>query len=675
MEVDTLKKLFKMFKHFVVLAVTLSLLCSVAVYVSAVDDTNMIKYDFDGSDESFKTYRESGATSTLSSAQGCLQIDFTGTSGKAAGFKTTKFTINRSFHNFINFSIKVPTDKVKFRIFMMTESDQVYTSWSEGNGGLNVVSNDGLFHTYSLNLDSANTHTTRPKKVADGTYYLRFDILMLDDLTVTQKAFVDWIVISEGLYSGDVLDFGGKTFFQKNESGMKELEYNEEKGCFVADDGLGMIGLDRVMPTDSYSMVMRYPVTEKGRYRIFGDIHPVDSKGDGTIIKIYKNNEIIKQGYFPSGQKGAIDIRLLANDGDIIDVEATIKDYVGHNYTEWSMNVSKVPSVVGNNVTSTVLGKTSNVVTESNLSDYLGSNKPENVKIYTTLYGVKHNMEYDSSKKRWQLNEKYVRTENINASDERERVEDMVWQNAVADNNYVSETQVRTSSNPVSNATTYIETPVATTGTILIDGVVNVASSEDGELVKLYLNNELLWSNRIGGETSNRYDEAYDNKYFIKDLSVVANVEAGDILKFGFNRWRLVNSNEYVDISDIKIKYVEGELLSKSTRWFLENSIVIDTIENTMYINGEETSSDVYIENGTTYISIFAAKTLFGNDIISDGNAYIPLRSVAESCGKNVVWTADRLIIIHDGIDGALTYNELSEIEAKTEIKGGDLFD
>ena len=477
--------------------------------------------------------------------------------------------------------------------------------------------------------------------------------------------------------AGDfALDFGGKTFFQKNESGIKELQYNEQKECFVADDEIGVIGLDGVMPSDRYSMVMRYVVTEDGRYRVFGEVNPVDPKGDGTIIKVYKNDEMLRQWYFPAGKEGAIDFRLLAKEGDVIDVEASIRNYVGHNYTEWSMDVSKVPSVIGNSIASTVLGSAAGVLSETLLSDYLGYNKPDNVRIYTTLYGIPYDMEYNLAQQRWQLNEKYVRQDNINASNGRVPLEEMVDQNAVDDNNYVSKTQIKTSSNPTSNATTYIELPITKDGTIMVDGEVKVSSSsKDGELVKVYLNDKVLWSNRLGEEASNRYDEPYENKFFLKDVHAVANVKAGDTLKFSFNRWRFAYSGEYIDISDIKIKYIVGDVLSENTRWLLENSLIVDTLDKSMYINGKKQSADVYIENGTTYLSANSVKDLLGNTATLDGKDYIPLRSVAESLGKNVLWTAGRLVIIHDGIDGAFTYNELSEIEVKVETKGGDLFD
>lgn len=467
----------------------------------------------------------------------------------------------------------------------------------------------------------------------------------------------------------------GKTFFQKNTKGVKQLEPNPETGVYVADDGVAFVGLEGVYPSDKYSMVQRYVVKESGRYRVTGRVKPVDAKGSGTVIKIYKNDQIMKQGYFPPLSDGAIDIRFLAEIDDVIDVEACIDDYVGHNYTEWSIDVSRVPSSIANNTSTTVLGTSPNIISETKLSDYLGSNKPDDVKIYTTLYGIKHEMEYNSTNKRWQLNEKYIRRENIIASDERVSLEEMVYQNDVEDNNYVSETQVRTSSNPTSNATTYIEIPITKAGTILVDGKMALNSSADGELVKVYLNDKVLWSNRLGGDVSTKYDEPYESKFFVDDVHAVANVKAGDILKFGFNRWRFAYSSEYVDISDIKIKYIEGEMLSENTRWSLEHSIVIDTVDKCIYIDGKRQSVDVYVDNGTTYISAFSAKSLFGENITTDGKAYIPLRKVVESIGKNVVWAANRLVIVHDGFDDVFTFNELSEIETKMEIKGGDLFD
>ena len=51
------------------------------------------------------------------------------------------------------------------------------------------------------------------------------------------------------------------------------------------------------------------------------------------------------------------------------------------------------------------------------------------------------------------------------------------------------------------------------------------------------------------------------------------------------------------------------------------------------------------------------------------------LRTVAENSGKTVVWAANRYVIVHNGIPGMYTWNELSEISAYSEITGGVLYE
>ena len=88
-------------------------------------------------------------------------------------------------------------------------------------------------------------------------------------------------------------------------------------------------------------------------------------------------------------------------------------------------------------------------------------------------------------------------------------------------------------------------------------------------MTKIYLNGRILWSNRVGSEQSLRWDDKYDEVYFLNNINAMAKVKSGDTLTFVFNKWR-DDWNDNVDITDVKLMYVEGDVLSETTKWKLK---------------------------------------------------------------------------------------------------------
>lgn len=249
------------------------------------------------------------------------------------------------------------------------------------------------------------------------------------------------------------------------------------------------------------------------------------------------------------------------------------------------------------------------------------------------------------------------------------------WQSEVpGDGGYISAEAV----SPGSAADTVMEQTISQAGLIRIEGNLPVSDKSDGVLSKIYLNGTEIWSSRVGGERSVRWDEKYDTSYFLNSIHVTAEVQVGDKLTFRFNRWRLAATDD-VRIDDVRIKYITGSVLSKTTQWKLKKSVVVDTEAKLVYRNGASESADVFVENETTYMAVSDIPKVLGDTdmsgqaIIVNGKEYLPLRDAANHAGRVVVWAAERLVLIHDGIPVFFGFPELSEIS--TAMKGGGLFD
>lgn len=446
------------------------------------------------------------------------------------------------------------------------------------------------------------------------------------------------------------------TYFQKSADGTEtQLEYNEEKEGYLAADGLAFISSRNVMPTDEYSLIRRYVVPEDGRYRVYGNLVSSNKEGSGVILVVYKNSEEVWRQYFPAAEKQIIDVRMLSVTGDIIDVEARVADFEGWNYSEWSYDVSKyVGTLFCSAATST--GYAYDTLSSFTLGSLIGTTQgANNTHIYSFKNDLKYDMDYNATNKRWESS--IVTSGGL----------------VPADGGYVS-TEI---AYPGSASDTVIETTLTSDGILRIDGDLLSNNSGDGVVGKIYLNDELLWSSRVGGERAVRWDEPFDVSYFSNKINAVANVKSGDTLKFTFNKWRKVTGDQ-VDVKGITMTYIDTkDVRSKTTLWKIKNSTVIDTSTASVKVNGNTVTADVKYADDTTYIAKDALINIFGTDVkysgttVSfDGKEYVPVRAAAEQNGKSVVWAADRYAIVYGGIPVLYGYPELSEIKTFTENGG-----
>ena len=451
-----------------------------------------------------------------------------------------------------------------------------------------------------------------------------------------------------GAFSGEEKN----TYFQKKDGVMTELQYNEEKEGYVAEDGQAFISGYNVMPSDEYSVVRKYNVTEDGRYRIKAVMRSDDIRSNGNVIKVYKNGEEIWKQLFVDDEDGTMDIRVFALKDDIIDVEVCKNEFGGYNYCDWELSISKFVGTLP--CTATVAaGRSSSIEEEITLGSLVGAMQGQNGMQY---YSVKNDevfpMVYDNTEGRWKQDlssSRYTQS----------------WLVYMSQEGYISKTHIA----PGQHTQSVMETTISKDGILNIAGTFGIKGLSDGVVIDIYHNDKLLWSSRTGGARSVRWDEAYDTSYFNYTADVVAPVCTGDKLSFKFEMWRTPGDDD-VDISDIKLRYIGGNVLSDTTKWKMDNSIIIDTAKSCAYVNGVYEKIDSYVQDGTTYIAKADAERIF--NVSADGN-YVSVRAIAEANGKNVIWTADRLAIIYEGIPVMYGFSDVSEIE--TAIKVGELYE
>ena len=438
-------------------------------------------------------------------------------------------------------------------------------------------------------------------------------------------------------------------YFQKKGDEMAKLEFNEATESYHASDGIAFINSEKFMTSNEYSLVKRYIVERNTRYRVSGTIKPLDDRNGGTILTIKKNGEKIWEQLFPDEKQGDFDVRMRANTGDNIDVELSTAEYTGYNCAEWNCSIAPFPGVAPC-AASTSVNHSYTVLREFSLGSLTGKTTENGVKFYSQRFSRKIPMTYDS------VNQKWV-------------------SGVEGDPGYFTSKAAF----PGKHYDSVMEYTVTEDGILKIDGNLAPDGASDGVVSKIYLNDEVIWSSRVGGERPVRWDEPYDVSYFAYNINTVARVKAGDTLKFSFNQWRLVKSDK-VDLSNVMLRYISGDVVSETTKWKLDRSIVVDTLQKTVRRNGVTESADVFVDNGTTYISAADAERVFGANAVPstqkksvDGIDYIPVRGAAEKVGKSVVWASDRLVLIHNGIPVLFTWAELSEIDVVLE--GGALFE
>ena len=431
---------------------------------------------------------------------------------------------------------------------------------------------------------------------------------------------------------------GNYTYFEKVSGNLSELQYDAVNDNFKASDGIGFISAYDIMPTDTTSFVKRYTVEADSRYRVSGNLTTTDNRGGGTVVTVYKNNDPVWKQMCPENTENDIDVRMRANKGDVIDIEIGVDKFGGFNYTEYALEVSRIPGTVPVVSATTSKGDTYGVGEEISLSSLITDNQSGQAKFYVNKNDVMFLMDKYSGG---------------------------TWTSS--DDNTAQSTPCKITNKSVSVGVNdaVIDVEMKKDGIIKLSGDFGFTGNSDGMVFKIYKNDSLLWSNRVGGERSVRWDEPYDVSYFQNEVNAVAEVKAGDVLRFRFNRWRL-HTGDTLNIDDIKISYVTGIPLSKTTKWKLNQSTVIDTEKKVAYKKGEAIPVDVYLENGTTYILTEDAKKLY--PVCPDTTqSYLPVRKVLEANGMAVTWAADRFVLTHDYIEVFFGYPELSEIKVAAE--------
>lgn len=441
------------------------------------------------------------------------------------------------------------------------------------------------------------------------------------------------------------------TYYEKDKNGnLTELAFDSSNGRYTASDKVAYISSYDFQLTENNTFVKRYVVQQDGRCRVAGYVLSDDNRGSGSLVTIYRNDNEVWQQFVPENESGNFDFRLLADKGDKLDVEVKPYKFAGYGYYEWSCGFSHVGGVIPEVKTSTGLGYNYLTTSESKLSDLIGTSSNNNSKVYLRKNDVLFDMSYDSSKSKW-INESNDKTASVGGG------------------------KVTVSTNDV-----VVDVNVQNDGMVKLSGNTAIATgTSDGMLAKVYLNDSLIWSNRVGGERSVRFDEPYDVSFFNNELNIVAEAKKGDKLTFTFNCWR-ETTGDTMDISNIKIAYIKGNPMSKTAKYKFNKSIAADTQTGNVYVNGKSAAADICLYDSTTYLLKADASKLFGEgcklpaDVKNiSGKEYISLRETAVLNGNTVWWTADRLVLINEELPIFFGYSDLAEIGVA--LKEGVLFE
>ena len=425
----------------------------------------------------------------------------------------------------------------------------------------------------------------------------------------------------------------GLEVFQKDKNGVLTVLYDVD-GVYTAKDNKAYISIDRVLPTEEYSFVKRFKVPQEGegRYRLYGKMNTQDG-GDKEII-VYKNAEQVWTQLFPNGEKGILDLRMYLKPGDAVDVE--IRSFDGTGEAAFNYKITEfLGTLFCEATTSSGYNFNEEGATTVSLGELLTDKN--NCEVFSIKYGQKLPMQFDEANGKW--------------------------------NNSIGDAQAgvqNTKIYPGTKTDTMAEINITQSGIMRIDGNMSVFDAGDGVLSKIYLNDELLWSSRVGGERAVMWNEPFDVSYFSNKINVVANVQSGDKLKLTFNRWRK-SVRDCVDISDVNVSYITGSILSDTTKYKLGKSQILDVNKNQFFYKGKK-----------AYMAKSDFEKLFGTGydetdyVYMISQKYINIEKAVKSLGKTCEVTDYGLIIIHEELPVYFGYAELSEI--KTAYKNRSLY-
>ncbi len=470
----------------------------------------------------------------------------------------------------------------------------------------------------------------------DITFPVKKDEKLYFKISKKANSYFDWVswfpVVS---YTDVKMDEEREEFnyFELTDSGYIPLSSSGESDTYITADGTSTIGRAGFNLANNKKLIRGYTVQKGGRHRVYGDI--AVSGSVGMIVDVLKNGESCWKQYIPPNSAQKLDFRMFAEINDSIDVLIEGENGAPVSGT-WNFNIINYVGTLFSYMTPNA-GFNYTVDKEFALSTKLKEKVGyDGVNIYQIKNDITYPMTQNSSE----------------------------WTSEIPGNNgYVTPYIV----NIGNEADTYIEYTVENAGPLRIEGTFDICESSDGAVVKVYLNDELLWSNRIGGERPVRWDEPFDVSYFLNEINVIAEVKEGDILKFSFDQWRLAE-NDGIGISDIKLKYVKGDVISKTTKYKLSKSTVIDVADKTLEVEGVRYGIDVFSEDGTIYIGKDDIHMVLGedSDIVRNGSVigdteYLPLQDIVEDNNKNIVMPDEEIAVIYDGLASAFSYPEISE--------------
>lgn len=444
-----------------------------------------------------------------------------------------------------------------------------------------------------------------------------------------------------GLQVKDVGVFGAdnELFFEKTESGLVAAEKNSSDGKFYGTDNVSYINDSVINVNNQTKMIKRKEIGDVGRYRVRGSITPKAS-GGSIELYIYKDGEKVWEQLFPEGETGIYDVRIFGDLGSTIDVAVTAGKAGGYQSADWSCSFERFVGTLYCDA-DTGRGYSYKVKESTLLKDYV-------LKSDTYCYSVKYDVEYPMVKN--SINDAY----NSGILD--------------TDGGYISAHGLAAPGKRVDNV---MRIKVPKTGIIKITGDLVLSENSDGVVTDIYHNDKKIWSSRVGGERSVRWDEPFDTTYFSFNVNCTVYAEEGDTLSFSFNQWRKLN-NDVVNFNDIKIDYIEGEVCSETTKWKLEKSVYIDVGNKKLIKDGEEYSSEVISNDGAVLIAVDELEDIYGSNAavpadltLVSNKEYCEIEASAELNGRNIVFTDNNDAIIYEDIPVKFSWTELSEINTK----------
>lgn len=436
------------------------------------------------------------------------------------------------------------------------------------------------------------------------------------------------------------------TYHQKKGDEIKEIV--GIGGEYIADDKKAFVSKERVMPSAEYSLIKRFVVPADGRFRILADIDTSGIFVGSTVAAVWQNGKNIWEQRFADDAAGVLDVRVFGRTGDVLDVEISAENPKSDKHISWSCNFEKYVGTIPC-ISTDSCGSSRNIAKETALSSVFADRQGKGgAKFYSIKNDLKYPMTFNSNYYRWEQN-----------IPSRSFVEPILVYDETK--GYVSEAKA----SPGYLSESVIEYTVSQEGFLWLNGDIDTGGSGDGVVAKIDINGKRLWSNRVGGERSVRWDEPYDVSFFLNKINAVTYVKSGDKISFLFNRWRKPGA-EAVNLSKIKMSYINGGVLSDTTKWKLKKSIVIDTKNKNFYKNGVKSALDMYITGGAVYVSGAALNEIL-KEQSSESEKYYSIREKAENSGYNVLWAADRFVIIYLGIPLRFGYAEMSEIETYTK--------